>query len=272
LDAGDDKKFQSLVGNTEHGLILLKMDSGSLRAAIKIGNIIRARGFMTAVSDSSTCVFACSMIWIAGSKRFVASNAGVGFYIFSLRNLASAIGEKDLVDDYVDSLDLPQHAEDTLRNVNSDELSYLSLKDLNIYGFDAHALAEILDDPPLTVPGRNLPPSVKPTISAFAAKGLVASIAAQIKPCYMLPTTDPSSLRIVTVLRIHFSRDGNLSAPAQLVEQTGLTPTNSADARRLAEAAQRALLQCVPLHLPSDLYEGGWEDIEFVFDPRMVGK
>ncbi len=35
--------------------------------------------------------------------------------------------------------------------------------------------------------------------------------------------------------------------------------------------ARRALLRCAPLKLPPDLYEGGWQDIEFVFNPKVMG-
>ena len=109
------------------------------------------------------------------------------------------------------------------------------------------------------------------TVSAQAMAGLAAAIAAQVKPCYVVPAGGTDSGNIITVLRLRFNPDGSVSTAPRIAEQSGVTESNQAYARQIGEAARRAVLRCSPLRLPAELYEGGWEDIEFVFNPRLMG-
>lgn len=109
------------------------------------------------------------------------------------------------------------------------------------------------------------------TVDARALAGLAAAIAAQVKPCYVIPAGGTDSGNIVTVLRLRFNPDGSVTTAPSISEQSGVTESNRAYARQIGEAARRAVLRCSPLRLPADLYEGGWEDIEFVFNPRLMG-
>ena len=109
------------------------------------------------------------------------------------------------------------------------------------------------------------------TVSAQALAGLAAAIAAQVKPCYVVPAGGTDASNIVTVLRLRFNPDGSVSTAPRISEQSGVTESNQAYARQIGEAARRAVLRCSPLRLPAELYEGGWEDIEFVFNPRLMG-
>jgi outer membrane biosynthesis protein TonB len=109
------------------------------------------------------------------------------------------------------------------------------------------------------------------TVDARAMAGLAAAIAAQVRPCYVVPAGGTDSADIVTVLRLRFNTDGTTATAPTVVEQSGVSGANQAYARQMADAAKRAVLRCSPLRLPADLYEGGWEDIEFVFNPRMMG-
>jgi outer membrane biosynthesis protein TonB len=108
-------------------------------------------------------------------------------------------------------------------------------------------------------------------VSAQAMAGLAAAIAAQVKPCYVVPAGGTDSGNIITVLRLRFKPDGSVSTEPRIAEQSGVTESNQAYARQIGEAARRAVLRCSPLRLPAELYEGGWEDIEFVFNPRLMG-
>ena len=109
------------------------------------------------------------------------------------------------------------------------------------------------------------------TVSAQAMAGLAAAIAAQVKPCYVVPAGGTDSGNIITVLRLRFNADGSVSTEPRIAEQSGVTESNQAYARQIGEAARRAVLRCSPLRLPAELYKGGWEDIEFVFNPRLMG-
>lgn len=109
------------------------------------------------------------------------------------------------------------------------------------------------------------------TVDARAMAGLAAAIAAQVRPCYVVPAGGADASSIVTVLRLRFKPDGSTATQPTIVEQTGVNAANGAYSQQMGEAAKRAVLRCAPLKLPAELYEGGWEDIEFVFNPRAMG-
>lgn len=111
----------------------------------------------------------------------------------------------------------------------------------------------------------------KAAVSSRNMAGLAQAIAAQVKPCYVVPSGGTDAASIKTVLRLRFRKDGTNATPPTVVEQPGVNADNRAYARQMADAAKRAVLRCAPLKLPAELYEGGWEDIEFVFNPRAMG-
>ena len=109
------------------------------------------------------------------------------------------------------------------------------------------------------------------TISGLQMRGLAAAIAAQVKPCYVIPSGGADAASIVTIMRLRFNRDGSVSGTPSVTDHQGVTGTNQSYVRQMDDAAIRAVLRCSPLKLPSELYEGGWEDIEFAFYPRAMG-
>ena len=107
-------------------------------------------------------------------------------------------------------------------------------------------------------------------ITGAAMNGLAAAIKRQVQPCYDLGALGGTpAMEIVTVLRIRFNKDGSV-ASAQKAEQTGVTAANGRYAQQMAEVSRAAVLRCSPLHLPAELYEGGWEQIEMGFIPRQM--
>lgn len=107
-------------------------------------------------------------------------------------------------------------------------------------------------------------------ISGIQMAGLAAAIAAQVRPCYNVPQGGTDASTIITILRLRFNRDGSVAGSPSVVDHQGVTPSNQGYVRQMDDAAKRAVLRCAPLKLPADLYEGGWEDIEFVFNPRAM--
>jgi len=98
----------------------------------------------------------------------------------------------------------------------------------------------------------------------------VAKAAAQVQACYRTPTIPREGRQITIVLRVRYSVDGALVGLPELIAQRGVSPENQPYANRMAEAATLAVLRCSPLHLPPELYQGGWDDIELTFSPRAV--
>lgn len=107
-------------------------------------------------------------------------------------------------------------------------------------------------------------------LSGIQMRGLASAIAAQVKPCYVIPTGGADAATIVSVLRLRFNPDGSVSGTPNVTAHEGVTDTNRSYVRQMDDAAVRAVLRCSPLRLPPELYEGGWEDIEFGFYPQAM--
>lgn len=105
-------------------------------------------------------------------------------------------------------------------------------------------------------------------VSPQALASLAQAIAAQIKPCWVIPT-GPDTDRMNTTLKIVFDRGGAAVGRPELVEQTGITDLNSGYRQQHADAARRAVARCSPLKLPPDLYEQ-WREITFDFNSRLA--
>lgn len=109
------------------------------------------------------------------------------------------------------------------------------------------------------------------SISGPALNGLGAAIKRQVQPCYDLGALGGTdAMRIITVLRLRFNPDGSVNGVPEMIEQTGLTSDNRSYARQMAEISRRAVLRCAPLHLPAELYKGGWDEIDIGFIPAQM--
>jgi outer membrane biosynthesis protein TonB len=107
-------------------------------------------------------------------------------------------------------------------------------------------------------------------ISPLQLASIGAAIVAQIKPCYQVPSGGVDVSKIKTTLDLRFNKDGTLTSPPTLVDQSGVNSDNRAYAQQMAEAARRAVLRCAPLHLPAELYKGGWDHIQPTFTPASL--
>jgi hypothetical protein len=153
------------------------------------------------------------------------------------------------------------------------------------------------DEKPAAAPGKGETPSAKPKserigkdflagLSAQAKKesagapaakisqlqlaSIGAMIVAQIKPCYEVPSGGVDVGKIKTTLDLRLNKDGSLASAPTLVDQSGVNSGNQAYARQMAEAARRAVQRCAPLHLPAELYKGGWDHIQPTFSPASL--
>lgn len=92
---GDEKKFKEIALQSDRAIVYLESPGGDLGAAIRIGRLVYALGFMTAVKEAQ-CASACALIWVAGHFKFLSPNAEVGFHLPSYdgesQNLKKNIG------------------------------------------------------------------------------------------------------------------------------------------------------------------------------------
>lgn len=111
--AGDDEKFKQLALSSDSAVVIMSSDGGALLPALEIGRTIQIKGFATYVPDDTTCTSACALIWLAGSKRLLASTARIGFHA-SYRDRNGNLEEVGLgnamVGRYITLLNLPERA------------------------------------------------------------------------------------------------------------------------------------------------------------------
>ena len=109
------------------------------------------------------------------------------------------------------------------------------------------------------------------TVSAAAMSGLGAAIQRQVHPCYQLGSlAGTPAMSIITTLRIRFNPDGSVNGNPQVTDQSGVSGENHSYAQQIADVAKRAVLRCAPLHLPAELYDGGWDEINLRFTPSQM--
>lgn len=94
-------------------------------------------------------------------------------------------------------------------------------------------------------------------------------IRSQITPCWNPPEAEAGFAHLTVLIHIRLDRQGTLASPPSVVRVTGQTAANAAYANALAGSVRRAVQRCMPLRLPSELYDA-WADVELNFDPRDV--
>jgi hypothetical protein len=85
IGIGDQAAFHALAETMPAAVVLTTGPGGSVGAAIAIGTEIRNRGWSTLVPAGAYCASACSMIWLAGTQRFLADGGRIGFHAMSYR-------------------------------------------------------------------------------------------------------------------------------------------------------------------------------------------
>lgn len=101
-----------------------------------------------------------------------------------------------------------------------------------------------------------------------AVARVVASAAGQVQPCYRSPKLNRMARQIVTTLHVAYTPDGLLANSPVVSRQEGVTESNRIYAGQMARAAIEAVERCVPLRLPADLYQNGWNEFDLTFSPR----
>jgi len=107
-------------------------------------------------------------------------------------------------------------------------------------------------------------------LSPIAMNGLVSLIASQVKPCYTIPAGGADITSIISRVRLRLTKDGSITVAPEILGNLGVNSTNQPYVRQMNEAASRALQRCAPYKLPAELYEGGWEDLIFRFNPGLM--
>jgi hypothetical protein len=78
IESGDAQDFIRLTEEKQRVLVALSSPGGTIHDALTISAQIRTKGFATTVADE--CVSACALVWLSGVRRYLNSNARVGFH------------------------------------------------------------------------------------------------------------------------------------------------------------------------------------------------
>lgn len=116
-------------------------------------------------------------------------------------------------------------------------------------------------------PGQSRTATPAAAFGAQQQSALRAAIMRQLKPHWSAPQGVDAE-RLVTQLRFTLSRNGSLVGEPQVIGQSGQTAANTAQVRRHAEQAIRAVKLAQPFILPPALYDH-WQTVTSTFDRRL---
>jgi hypothetical protein len=80
LKSKDIEAFRFRIAKLSKAIVAFESDGGSLLAGIRIGELIRMKGFITVVPVGARCASAYAIAWLGGVKRFMGEPALVGFH------------------------------------------------------------------------------------------------------------------------------------------------------------------------------------------------
>jgi hypothetical protein len=82
LVVADIDTFRRMVSGCRPKDTVITFDSpgGALSAGLKMGELIRMRGYSTFVRPNTICASSCAIAWLAGSPRGAATTARIGFH------------------------------------------------------------------------------------------------------------------------------------------------------------------------------------------------
>lgn len=80
IQLGDENRFRALADQHPDAVVYLESPGGAVVAAVEIGKLIREKDYATAVLAEGTCTSSCALVWLAGTRRYLAPGAQLGFH------------------------------------------------------------------------------------------------------------------------------------------------------------------------------------------------
>jgi hypothetical protein len=139
IDFGDFETFQSKTRALSQATVTLRSNGGKLVPAIKIGETIRQKGFATYVHEY--CASACTFMWLAGTQRYMAATAQIGFHAaYDDRTGQEGGMANAIVGAYLTKLGLPYEAVIYATVAAPDSMRYLTVADAKRVGIDVNII------------------------------------------------------------------------------------------------------------------------------------
>ena len=138
IASGDEAAFHTLLAQAPTALVVLTGPGGRVVPALAIGREIRAYGLQTLVPAGGSCASACALIWLAGTRRMLASQARLGLHALSTRQGTGSASETHAFDDvlvrYLTELGYAFDATATIVNTPSSLVRWYDPIELNANG------------------------------------------------------------------------------------------------------------------------------------------
>jgi hypothetical protein len=181
LELGDIEVFRSKVATLSKATVAFRSDGGSLLAGIRIGMLIRVKGFTTIVPDAAQCASACAVAWLGGTHRFLGAGSKVGFHAAYVQkagtNTESGPGNA-VLGAYLDQIGLPEDAIVYITQAAPSSMKWLNMEEAAQHGIEVTLLPPPKAVPP-SDPNATASQEQPQTNLAGRATGLVLALAAR---------------------------------------------------------------------------------------------
>ena len=136
----DFATFQSKTASLSNATVALRSNGGRLLPAIKIGEMIKTKGYTTHVPEY--CASACTLIWLAGRQRYMSPTALIGLHAaYDAGNGVVVSGSANaLVGAYLNKIGLSYDAVMYATSAGPDNIKWLTAADAQKYGIDVSVI------------------------------------------------------------------------------------------------------------------------------------
>lgn len=141
IDDDDGARFKRIAapmsGTT---LVVLNSNGGSVIEGLIIGETIHSKSYDTGVPAGAVCASSCGLIWLAGSTRYAAANAHIGFHAAYVRDgdeQREAGAGNALIGAYLARLGLSYKAVVFVTSSAPDEIAWMDANDARRIGVRA---------------------------------------------------------------------------------------------------------------------------------------
>ena len=138
INNGDAEKFKEIALRSAKAIVYLEGPGGDLGVAIRIGRLVNALGYMTAVKDTK-CASACALIWVAGHFKFLSPNAQVGFHLPAYKEENKKVSKNigvvyALTGAYLANLGFPEPFVAYMLDTDNDQIKWLTRGNAKFFG------------------------------------------------------------------------------------------------------------------------------------------
>ena len=155
IEDGDQSTFTNDLAKTP-GIagVYLSSPGGNMAASLAIGQAVHKAGLVTVVPSQSDCASGCGLIWLAGTSRFVASDARVGFHAVSAidkDNEKHVAASSAIIGAYMARLGLSDAAIGFMNDQPPDRMAWLGWDDADRLGVHITPFSKLLNAPQIAV-------------------------------------------------------------------------------------------------------------------------